>query len=76
VLQQLPGRVGKAGRYLPPQIGRDSPDNLVKAGVRVLPLEETSKARADLRVLLRSRSPYLRTPLDEEQVPTRDRPRR
>ena len=39
VLEQLPGRVGKASRHLPPQIGRDSPNNLVKAGVRVLPVE-------------------------------------
>jgi hypothetical protein len=76
VLQQLPGRVGKTCGYLPPKIGRESGDNLVEVDVRVSPVEQTGNARADLRVLLRSRSPCPRTPLAEAQARLHARPAR
>jgi hypothetical protein len=76
VLHQLPGRVGKTGRCLPAKIRRKSRYNLVEVGVRVAPVEQPSNDRADLKVLLRSRSPYPRTPLAVAQVPTHARPRR
>jgi hypothetical protein len=76
VLQQLPGRVGKTRRCLPPKIGRESGDDLVEVGVRVSPVEETGNARADFRELLRSRSPCPGTRLGAAQVPTHDRPHR
>jgi hypothetical protein len=76
VLEQLPGRVGKACRDLSPETGGESRDNLVEAGMRVVPIEQTSNARADLRVQWRSRSPCPRTPPDEARVQSRAHPHR
>jgi len=76
VLEQLPDGVGKSQGYLSPKMGRKTGDNLVEAGMRVVPVEQTSKARADLRVLLRSRSPCQGTPPDEARVRSRARLRR
>ena len=76
VLEQLPDGVGKTQGYLSPKMGRKTGDNLVEAGMHVVPVEQTSKARADLRVLLRSRSPCQGTPPDEARVRSRARLRR
>ena len=76
VLEQLPGRVGKTRGNLPAKVGRKSGNNLVEAGMCVLPVEQTRKARADLRALLRNRSPCLGTTLCGAQVRLHGRPPR
>jgi hypothetical protein len=44
--------------------------------MRILPVEQTSKARADLRALQRSQSPYPGITLGAAQVRSRGRPPR